>query len=203
MQCRQCGAEIPEASPFCNRCGAAQAASNPLQPRAALAEPEPVTEETVWSGRYSARADAHLWILWMLWVGAVVTAYFLFVTSSAKWIVVSFAALALCPALWLALRTCLRKLSVRYRLTNQRFFREKGILRRLFEELELIRVDDVEVTQNLVQRLFGVGTVTIVSTDATDPRLPLEGIRDPLSVKEKVRSLARARRGRATYLETL
>ncbi len=202
MKCRQCAAEIVEESAFCNRCGAEQAVRGPLDPRpGAGAEPPP--EETVWRGRYSARADLHLWLLWVVWVGVVIAAHVLFVTASTTWTTLTFLALGLFPAAWIAVRTLLRKLSVRYRLTNQRFFRQRGILSRHHDELELIRVDDIEVTQNLVQRLFGVGTVTIVSTDATHPRLPLEGIREPLETKEKIRTLVRARRSRTTFLETL
>ena len=203
MQCRACAAEIPDASEFCNRCGAAQAGKSPFQPPAAGPQPEPPPEEDVWRGRYSAKADAFSWILSLVWVGVVIAAYSLFVTSSTKWTVIFFVVLALFPAAWIGARMLLRRLSVRYRLTNQRFFRERGLLTHTFDELELIRVDDVEITQTLFERLCGVGTVIIVSTDATEPRLCIEGIHDPLGLKEQIRNLVRARRSRTTFLETL
>jgi membrane protein YdbS with pleckstrin-like domain len=204
MICRHCRAELPEGSSFCNRCGGPQMdAPAGAQPFSAPAATKPAAEETLWKGRYSARAAAHLWFLWALWIAAVIAAYVLFVevgSSALRW---TFAVAALLPGLWIALKIAYKKVSMRYRLTNQRMFRDSGILSRRHDELELIRVDDVSVAQNVVQRVFRVGLVTLHTTDTTDPKLTIEGIEDPVEVKERIRELVRARRSRATFLEKL
>jgi uncharacterized membrane protein YdbT with pleckstrin-like domain len=162
-----------------------------------------VPEETIWSGRYSARAAALQWLLCVVWLVALAVVYFLFVPRHGYRTGLFFLGAGLLPALWVSGKVLLRKLSLRYRLSNHRFFVERGLFSRHLDELELIRVDDVSVSQDFVQRLFDVGTVTVVSTDATNPRLPIEGILGPVDLKEAIRTQVRARRARTTFLENL
>ena len=92
----------------------------------------------------------------------------------------------------------------RYRLSEDRIFREKGLLNLREEEVLLYRVRDLEVTRSLWQRIFRVGTVCVHSSDKTSPHLDLENVRDPKAVKElifeKVEQAKDARRMRATEL---
>lgn len=91
----------------------------------------------------------------------------------------------------------------RYRLTTQRLFIERGILRTTLDQLELIRVDDVRVHKTLVDRFCGLGTVEIVSTDATDKRLLIEGIAGAERVAEDVRKRMRTMRKKSLFVENL
>ena len=86
--------------------------------------------------------------------------------------------------------------STRYRLTTQRLFAETGLIAKNLEEVELFRVKDVTLRQGVLDRLLGVGTVTVLSTDDTAPELELAGIRDPLAAKEALRTAFRAARQR-------
>ncbi len=61
--------------------------------------------------------------------------------------------------------------AVRYRLTPQRLEVERGVLGRRFESIDLWRVRDVVLEQNLVERLRGVGRITVLSTDQVEPEL--------------------------------
>ena len=45
---------------------------------------------------------------------------------------------------------------------------------------------DIDTSRTLWQRIFGVGTVTVVSSDKTMPNLVLKNIKDPLFVKELI-----------------
>ena len=202
MRCSQCGAETPDSSAFCPKCGAAL--KPPSAPFAApTAATAAVPEETLWTGRFSARAEALHFILWLVWMGILAALYWTLPADKPRPVHLLLLGAALLPGLLLLVRTGIEKLSTRYCLTNQRLFRQRGLLRRRLDELELIRVDDVAVTQDFVQRLLNVGTVTILSTDATDPKLAIEGIADPFGLKEKIRAQVRARRSRTTFLETL
>ena len=71
--------------------------------------------------------------------------------------------------------------STRYRLTSQRLFAQTGLIAKNLEEVELFRVKDVTLSQGVLDRLLGVGTVTVLSTDDTAPKLELAGIRDPVA----------------------
>jgi len=86
--------------------------------------------------------------------------------------------------------------STRYRLTTQRLFVQTGLVAKKLEEVELFRVKDVTVTQGFIQRLLGVGSVVVLSTDDTTPRLELAGIRQPVEAKEQIRGAFRAARQR-------
>ena len=86
--------------------------------------------------------------------------------------------------------------STRYRLTTQRLFAQTGLIAKHLEEVELFRVKDVTLRQGVLDRLLGVGTVTVLSTDDTAPELELAGIRDPLAAKEALRTAFRAARQR-------
>ena len=93
-------------------------------------------------------------------------------------------------------RAWYRVASTRYRLTTQRLFAQTGLIAKNLEEVELFRVKDVTLRQGVLDRLLGVGTVTVLSTDDTAPELELAGIRDPLAAKEALRTAFRAARQR-------
>ena len=50
----------------------------------------------------------------------------------------------------------------------------------------LYRVRDIDTSRTLWQRLFGVGTVTVMSSDKSMPTLVLKNIKDPVYVKELI-----------------
>lgn len=98
--------------------------------------------------------------------------------------------------LFLLLRAWYLVASTRYRLTTQRLFAQTGLIAKDLEEVELFRVKDVTLSQGMLDRMLGTGTVTVLSTDDTAPRLELAGIRDPLAAKEAIRTAFRAARQR-------
>ena len=74
----------------------------------------------------------------------------------------------------------------RYMLSEDRLFLSKGLLNVRDDEILLYRVRDISTSRSLFQRLFGVGTVTVLSSDKTCPTLVMKNIRDPLAVKERL-----------------
>ena len=74
----------------------------------------------------------------------------------------------------------------RYRLSEDRIFRETGLLNLKEEEVLLYRVRDLELKRSLFQRIFGVGSVVVESSDTSSPRLVLKNIRAPRQVKEQI-----------------
>ena len=92
----------------------------------------------------------------------------------------------------------------RYRLSEDRIFVEKGFLNIHVEEVLLYRVRDLELQLKLTQRIFGVGTVCVHSSDKTTPHLDLLNIKNPREVKEllhrQVEEMKLSRRMRTTEL---
>ena len=74
----------------------------------------------------------------------------------------------------------------RYRLSEDRLFCEKGFLNLKADEVLLYRVRDLVLTISLGQRLFGVGTVCVCSSDQSIPRLELKNVKHPREVKELI-----------------
>jgi uncharacterized membrane protein YdbT with pleckstrin-like domain len=98
--------------------------------------------------------------------------------------------------LFLLLGVWYRTVATRYRLTTQRLFVRTGLIAKHEEEVELFRVKDVTLSQGMFQRLLGVGSVVVLSTDDTTPRLELGGIPDPEGRKEQIRAAFRTARQR-------
>ena len=72
----------------------------------------------------------------------------------------------------------------RYSLSEDRLFVSVGFLSIRDDEVLLYRVRDIDTSRSLWQRMFGVGTVTVISSDKTMPNLVLKNIKDPVFVKE-------------------
>lgn len=74
----------------------------------------------------------------------------------------------------------------RYCLSEDRLLFSKGFLSIRDEEVLLYRIRDIDTRRTLWQRIFGVGTVTVLSSDKTMPTLSLTNVKDPLMVKELI-----------------
>jgi uncharacterized membrane protein YdbT with pleckstrin-like domain len=99
--------------------------------------------------------------------------------------------------LWAAylLATYAGKRGVRYTLTAQRLEIEKGILGKRYESIELWRVRDVVLDQSIVERVRGVGRITVYSTDHVEPILQVGPVVQAKELFETIRdAVASARK---------
>lgn len=84
-----------------------------------------------------------------------------------------------------------------YRLSEDRLFCETGLLNTRMDEVLLYRVRDLELTISLGQRIFGVGSVLVHSSDQSTPKLELKNVKRPREVKEMIHhSVEQAKRKR-------
>jgi membrane protein YdbS with pleckstrin-like domain len=87
--------------------------------------------------------------------------------------------------------------SVRYRISNYRIDFERGILSRNIDTLELWHVEDISLHQSLLDRVLGVGKITVISHDDTNPKLHLDNLPRPKelfdSLKQRIISVKRQR----------
>lgn len=72
----------------------------------------------------------------------------------------------------------------RYELTESRLRVKTGLLNTREEELRLYRVRDISAQESLLDRLFGVGSILLHTTDATSPTLLIQHVKRADQVKE-------------------
>jgi len=75
-----------------------------------------------------------------------------------------------------------------YILTNERLIVETGILGKKRTEMELFSVKDITVQQSLTERVQKIGSVIIVSSDPSDPKLTIDSIENPQYVADMIRA---------------
>ena len=74
----------------------------------------------------------------------------------------------------------------RYALSEDRLFLSAGFWNIKDEEVILYRVRDIATSRTLGQRLLGVGTVTVTSSDKSMPVLVIKNVKNPVYVKELI-----------------
>ena len=74
----------------------------------------------------------------------------------------------------------------KYSMSDDRIFCEKGLLNMKFEEILLYRVRNISMKITLGQRIFGVGSILLQSSDKTAPVLEIKNVKHPRQVKEMI-----------------
>jgi len=87
----------------------------------------------------------------------------------------------------------LQSLGWSLRITSQRVVSTRGLISRHDEEVEYYRVRDTSLQQRTMQRIFGIGTITLISDDVTAPELTFP-INNPRGYREQIRECVRAQR---------
>ncbi|MEO8496756.1 MAG: PH domain-containing protein [Planctomycetota bacterium] len=152
-------------------------------------------EQDLWSGGYSGKAMYGTWLLGGLVTIGLVAGAFAFPP-------VAFGIPV--PLIFLVGMLAYKKMSVHYQLTTQRFVHKKGILVRTTDRIEVIDIDDVTYQQGIVQRMLGVGTIKISSSDRTHPELVLSGIDGVAAVADQIDDVRRKeRRKRGLHIESI
>ena len=75
-----------------------------------------------------------------------------------------------------------------YALSTRRLTVKQGLISTSIDDIALWRIKDVDVRQSLWERLGGIGSIVIVSTDAVEPVAVLHGVRDPRGVQLQLRN---------------
>ena len=74
----------------------------------------------------------------------------------------------------------------RYAVSDDCLFLSTGLLNIKDEEILLYRVRDLSLSRSLGQRIFGVGTIVVTSSDKSQPVLQIKNVKDPAMVKELI-----------------
>ncbi len=105
----------------------------------------------------------HVWPIWEVTVGLLVIGLILLAVP------------------WITAKT------VRYRISNYRIDYERGLLKKQIDTMELWHVEDIHFEQGLLDRMFNVGTITVMSNDKTTPRLVLHGLPHPRDIFDSLK----------------
>jgi len=222
MQCIACGAEVMSGAAYCYQCGARlpkqpeedqqeqqsvnaerRQAQPPARPTAAESFRQSVAarqadseeaEKQLWIGGYSPRAMIGVWLADGALTIALLLIWIIWVRQSWLWLAMALFVLLLWGYHLLLL--AVRRLGVRYELTTQRLIHEHGIVRRVTDRIEVIDIDDVTFVQGIVERVFGVGTIRIVSSDRSTPELLMPGIASVKQVADLIDDVRRKERHR-------
>ncbi len=86
------------------------------------------------------------------------------------------------------------------RITTQRVMVTSGIFSKDVEEVEYYRVQDTTYHQSFVERLIGIGTITLFSRDKTAPTFSFT-IHEPEYFREEIRNSMKTERRRMRTMQ--
>ncbi len=96
-------------------------------------------------------------------------------------------------------------ISLQYTITDERIRITSGVLGKARENIELVRIQDLDYKQTMTERMINIGDISVLSHDRSDPRVVLKNVKDPEGVYEILRRAvlsARKRHG-FTYREEM
>ena len=82
----------------------------------------------------------------------------------------------------------------RYKLTDDKLMVSTGIFSVNEEEIRLYRIMDVTLKRSFGERLWGLGTIHLCSSDKTTPELDIKRVRQSSDVKEMLSDMVEAAR---------
>ena len=90
-----------------------------------------------------------------------------------------------------------------YEVSSDRIEWSRGILDRRVDNIDMFRVVDLKMRRSLLDCIFGVGTVALITTDKTDPEFVFEKIRDSRHLYDTIKkaSLEADRKTGVVHLE--
>lgn len=103
---------------------------------------------------------------------------------------------------WLVYNIAVLK-SIRYEISADRIEFSRGIFDRKIDNLDMFRVIDMRLHRTLLDCLTGVGSVTLVTKDESDPYFDFEKIADPKQLYDviKIASLKADRKQGVVHLD--
>lgn len=90
-----------------------------------------------------------------------------------------------------------------YEVSHERIEWSRGILDRRVDNIDMFRVVDLKMRRSLLDCIFGVGTVALITSDKTDPEFVFEKIRNSRYLYDTIKkaSLEADRKAGVVHLE--
>lgn len=96
-------------------------------------------------------------------------------------------------------------LNTRYVITTERLRIIEGLLGKDREDIELVRIQDLDQSQSVSERILNIGDIHVRSHDPSHPNAVLRNIKDPQEIHEILRRavLDARKRHKLTYREEM
>ncbi len=143
-------------------------------------------ERVIWAGRPTWRAMLAFYIKWGFFALVALVAGYLLRRSQGgdEWFAYGGAAAAIIVLLVILLGW-LKRVDTHYTVTNRRLVVRKGIVSRNEQSGLVERIQNVNVSQGVIQRLLNVGTVEF-DTASDDSDFRFEDISDPGGLRQRI-----------------
>lgn len=76
-----------------------------------------------------------------------------------------------------------------YSLREDKILVDKGFFTKIEDEIMLYRVLDISIKRGFIQRIFGLGTITVISSDKSCSELLIQNIKHSKEIKEQISEL--------------
>jgi hypothetical protein len=86
-----------------------------------------------------------------------------------------------------------------YRITSERVRIVRGLIGRDYEDIELVRIQDIDRSQGPGERMLNIGDIRILSADPSHPEVTLANVTNPEEVNEILRRAMLDARRRSRY----
>ncbi len=173
ISCPECSGKVSTQAATCPHCGA------PVVATAHQAAPIPAI------AALSPNADPNA----VIWQGSPRF------TGTMVWAWICFLTVVLIPVgVVLMLIAHFRTRATRYTLTNLRLSLRRGLMSTSIDDISLFRIKDIELRQTFWQRLGGIGTILVTSSNTVAPLAELHAIKDPEAVRRLLRAQVDAAR---------
>jgi uncharacterized membrane protein YdbT with pleckstrin-like domain len=158
-----------------------------------------MAEQTIWTGRSSQLKNAWAFFWSLVLIAGIVSLALLSgpALGPAAPLVLALAAL---PAAWMLWRWLQVRARV-YQLTSERLLITHGVFNKVQETLELYRVRDLQTTSSFLQRMFGLQSLNLITSDSSTPELILDHVAASAGLPDHFRMLVEECRRRKRVRE--
>jgi hypothetical protein len=135
--------------------------------------------------------------LWFVLLSLLCSAVFLNMAWYVSYVIGCIVLLILCRLGWhlIVLR------HIEYVIDEEQVIMRHGVFRRITNYMEMYRIFDYQKRQNIVEALFGVMNVILLSRDLSNPKTVLFGIRNDDSVIPLIRNRVETQKARKGIYE--
>ena len=175
--CPFCGEEILVQAKKCKHCGEFLEVPDVSTP----IDEAPQGESEVWSGRPSVFHYLPLRILGLLLAALGLGLVFIVPTGSVLIVV----------GIWIVVYSFLDRTMRIYTVTSQRVVVKEGIISRKTAEVLLRDIRAVVMKQSVLERIFGLGTVSVGSAGTAGLEVVFAGLRSPAELRDLIRDAQR------------